>query len=166
MKGYNMPISKRILVIIFSFQIIQNIFSLPWGKKDLPPCILKGHGGNKPQEICKIRDFFNSYKTNTRLTPAELISAYIFHGEPGTGKTTTVDLLEKNTEAKVVYISGSSLLSQWQNGGAINIKRHYEQAIQLSKKGIPVIVFIDEADAVSNSNREHMQEGAKIHYWS
>lgn len=157
---------KLLLIVLYvsNFSFYSNICAfLPWQKKreDIPPCILKGHSGKKPHEVCKIEQFLNSYQTNTRLTPAELISGYIFHGEPGTGKTTTIELLEKNTGARVIYISGSSLLSQWQNGGAVNVRKHYEQAIKLAKDGIPVIVFIDEADAVSNGNREHMQEGAK-----
>jgi len=97
-------------------------------------------------ELKEIIEFLKDPKRFTRLG-AKLPKGVLLVGPPGTGKT----LLARATagEAGVPFfsISGSDFVEMFVGVGAARVRDLFEQA----KRRAPVIVFIDEIDAIGQS---------------
>jgi cell division protease FtsH len=97
-------------------------------------------------ELKEIIEFLKDPKRFTRLG-AKLPKGVLLVGPPGTGKT----LLARATagEAGVPFfsISGSDFVEMFVGVGAARVRDLFEQA----KRRAPVIVFIDEVDAIGQS---------------
>jgi len=151
-----MKIKQFILIL----GVINNTFLYPSNSQTT--CEMPGMTGTIPDTICMLRDFllYASF-----FEEKEVKNIFLFVGPPGTGKTTSIEALAKETGAQVIHISGPSLITEWQNSGAKTIEKKYQEAVtKAAQTGRPVIIFIDEIDAISNNNRNSMHEAYKNTY--
>lgn len=116
---------------------------------------------NRLREICEwLRepDVFNRHD-------AKLPHGILLVGPPGTGKTLLARALAGEADASMFITTGSSFVEMYVGVGASRIRALFEDARNQRKKtGKPVIIFIDEIDAVggarsnsANSNSEREQ---------
>jgi cell division protease FtsH len=95
---------------------------------------------------------------------AELPRGILFVGPPGTGKTLSAQALAGETHGSMFIIAASSFVEMYVGVGASRVRALFADAkAQRLQTGKPVIIFIDELDAVggarnnggsSNSERE------------
>ncbi|MCS5712200.1 AAA family ATPase [Candidatus Berkiella aquae] len=71
---------------------------------------------------------------------------WIFHGPPGTGKTSLARAVAGESGVTFISTSGSAFVQQWVGLGATRVRELFEVARQYS----PAIIFIDEIDAVAS----------------
>lgn len=115
-------------------------------------CMLEKLAGEEPEDACMIRDFlaklppFNPIKGYTPFR-----NTYLFHGHPGTGKTTGVLSLAEESGAKFFSYDMDVLLDEHANKLSSTIKEIYDnaQAVVTNEKK-PVIIFFDD---LKNSNQ-------------
>jgi ATP-dependent Zn protease len=96
---------------------------------------------------------------------AKLPHGILLVGPPGTGKTLLARALAGEADASMFITTGSSFVEMYVGVGASRIRALFEDARNQRKKtGKPVIIFIDEIDAVggarsnsANSNSEREQ---------
>lgn len=95
---------------------------------------------------------------------ADLPTGILLSGPAGTGKTLLASALAGEADASMLVVSGSAFVEMYVGVGASRIRALFEQAkYQRKRTQKPVIIFIDEIDAVggkrangasSNSERE------------
>lgn len=71
----------------------------------------------------------------------------ILYGPPGTGKTLLARALAGETKTNFIAVSGASFDDHWVGVGAHRVR----ELFQMARKSTPVIVFIDEIDALAPS---------------
>ncbi len=81
----------------------------------------------------------------------------LLYGGPGTGKTYIARAIATAAKVKVIRASGASLKSKWFGEYERNIARIFEVA----RKAAPVIVILDETDAVASIRGGGLGEGSK-----
>lgn len=74
-----------------------------------------------------------------------LPKGWIFHGPPGTGKTSLARAVAGESGVTFISTTGSAFVQQWVGLGSQRVRELFELARQYS----PAIVFIDEIDAVA-----------------
>lgn len=87
----------------------------------------------------KIREIFNRFKEGKSVT-----NGIIFHGPPGTGKTTIAKALANEAGAFFLKTSASDFKGEFLGQSGQNTRRIFEKL----KNNKPAVLFIDEADAI------------------
>lgn len=116
---------------------------------------------NRLREICewlKEPDVYNRHD-------AKLPHGILLVGPPGTGKTLLARALAGEADASMFITTGSSFVEMYVGVGASRVRALFDDARNQRKRtGKPVIIFIDEIDAVggarsssANSNSEREQ---------
>jgi len=107
-----------------------------------------------PKEINTIIAQFNRVKSpeNLAIKNKGWINRYIFNGPSGTGKTTDVQEIARQTNSEVISIRASDLVNAYQGSGAQLIRDTLKRARDLTNRGKSVIVFIDEIDNIASKN--------------
>ncbi|AFZ70345.1 AAA+ family ATPase [Caldisphaera lagunensis DSM 15908] len=72
----------------------------------------------------------------------------LLYGPPGTGKTMLAAAVANEINGEFIYLDAANIMSKWLGEGEKNVKKVFDYARNKSKNGIPVIVFIDELDAL------------------
>ena len=90
--------------------------------------------------------YLNDPKEYTRLG-ARPPNGLLLYGPPGTGKTLLARALAGEAKANFIAVSGASFDEQWVGVGAMRVRELFE----LARNCVPVIVFIDELDALAPS---------------
>ncbi|MCE4617598.1 MAG: AAA family ATPase [Desulfurococcales archaeon] len=72
----------------------------------------------------------------------------LLFGPPGTGKTMLAAAVSNEIDAEFLYVDASSIMSKWLGEGEKNVRRLFDYARSKAEKGTPVIIFIDEIDAL------------------
>ena len=81
-----------------------------------------------------------------RMIESVSISNLLFYGKPGTGKTSTANIIIKSIDADSVTYNGSRFSGE---KPVLNIIESFTSCVSLYQK--PKICFIDEADYLSNN---------------
>jgi len=98
-------------------------------------------------EIQEIVDFLREPARFKKLG-ARIPKGVLMEGPPGTGKTLLARALAGETNASFISISGSDFVEMYVGLGARRVRELFEAARKSVTKDAPVIVFIDEIDAV------------------
>lgn len=72
----------------------------------------------------------------------------LLFGPPGTGKTMLAIAAANEVGGEFLYVDAASIMSKWLGEGEKNVKRLFTYAREKAKRGVPVVVFIDEVDAL------------------
>lgn len=83
---------------------------------------------------------------------AETPRGWLFTGPPGVGKTLTAEAISAEAGIPFLKVSGSSFVEMFVGLGAKRIRDMKKQALKMARKtGGPVIIFIDEVDAIAGA---------------
>jgi len=72
----------------------------------------------------------------------------LLYGPPGTGKTMLAAAVANMVDGEFLYVDAASIMSKWLGEGEKNVRRLFEYARKKARQGVPVIIFIDEIDAL------------------
>ncbi len=72
----------------------------------------------------------------------------LLYGPPGTGKTMLAAAVANEVDGEFLYIDAASIMSKWLGEGEKNVKKLFEYARSRAREGVPVVIFIDEIDAL------------------
>lgn len=106
---------------------------------------LQSLAGSLPSELTEIVEFLKNPESNYAKR------GYIFYGPPGTGKSTFAAAVAGQVNGMCLTISGSDFEGSYIGTGPERIERLFKRAVELAQF-IPVIVFIDEIEAVGTRN--------------
>jgi len=85
---------------------------------------------------------------NPDLYPLGWPKGILLFGPPGCGKTELALALSNEINAILIDISPADIMSKWLGDTERNVKALFSTARELASQGSPVIVFIDEVDAL------------------
>lgn len=85
---------------------------------------------------------------NPDLYPLGWPKGILLFGPPGCGKTEITLALANEANAILINISPADIMSKWLGDTEKNVKALFTTARELAAQGSPVIVFIDEVDAL------------------
>jgi len=106
------------------------------------------------QELVEIVEFLKSPKRFSNLG-ARIPAGVLLEGPPGTGKTLLAKAVAGEAGVPFYSISGSEFVEMFVGVGASRVRDMFENA----KKNAPVIIFIDEIDAVGRQRGAGMGGG-------
>ncbi len=72
----------------------------------------------------------------------------LLYGPPGTGKTMLAAAVANEIDGEFLYVDAANIMSKWLGEGEKNVKKLFEYARKKAKNGVPVVIFIDEIDAL------------------
>ncbi|KAI2626871.1 AAA-domain-containing protein [Xylaria nigripes] len=82
----------------------------------------------------------------------ERIPGCLLYGPPGTGKTLLAKAVAKESGANMIEVSGASINNMYVGESEKNVRALF----QLAKKKEPMVIFIDEADALLGARGGHL----------
>lgn len=114
----------------------------------------------KALELCgldDVKDMFdmfiinrikNANKSIYKVRIAQCSTGIILHGPPGCGKTAFTLAIAKQEGIELVEVVLSEILNMWSGESEKRLAQIFEVVKEMAKSGKPVILFIDELDAL------------------
>ena len=122
---------------------------------ELPEFVLKERPKVTFDDIAGLDDAKRAIKeaiiypiTKPELFPLGWPRGILLYGPPGTGKTMLAAAVANEVSGEFLYADAASIMSKWLGEGEKNVKRLFEYARSRARSGTPVIIFIDEVDAL------------------
>ncbi len=122
---------------------------------ELPEFVLRERPKVSFDEIAGLEDAKRAIKeaiiypiTKPELFPLGWPRGILLYGPPGTGKTMLAAAVANEVSGEFLYADAASIMSKWLGEGEKNVKRLFEYARAKARSGTPVIIFIDEVDAL------------------
>ena len=84
-------------------------------------------------------------------------TAILFHGPPGTGKTSAARIVAHEARRPLVYVPLEHLFSKWLGEGEQQLAALLDGAEALG----PSVLFLDELDALAGSREREMHEASR-----
>jgi ATP-dependent metalloprotease FtsH len=106
-------------------------------------------------ELMEIVDFLKNPKKYTSLG-AKIPKGALLVGPPGTGKTLLAKAVAGEAKVPFFSLSGSDFVEMFVGVGASRVRDLFKQA----KEKAPVIIFIDEIDAIGRARGKSIAQGA------
>ena len=98
--------------------------------------------GSMPREVRNLIDLLKNQGVNHKAGKA------LFHGPPGTGKSTLAEVIATETNRPMLRMFSSEFITSFQGSGARSMADAFEKARLLD---LPVIIFIDELQGLANT---------------
>lgn len=86
----------------------------------------------------------------------EAPKGFLMTGEPGVGKTLMAKAMACEGGMEVLMANGSDFVEMYVGVGAKRVRALFRDARNIVKKGSPVMIFIDEIDAVGRRDNKNM----------
>ncbi|MGC9071988.1 MAG: AAA family ATPase [Acidilobus sp.] len=122
---------------------------------ELPEFVLKERPKVTFEDIAGLNEAKRAIKeaiiypiTKPELFPLGWPRGILLYGPPGTGKTMLAAAVANEVSGEFLYADAASIMSKWLGEGEKNVKRLFEYARSKAKSGTPVIIFIDEVEAL------------------
>ncbi len=85
---------------------------------------------------------------NPELYPLGWPKGILLFGPPGCGKTLIATALANEVNAALIDANPATIMSKWLGEAEKNVKKMFQKAREIASKGVPVIIFMDEVDAL------------------
>ncbi len=112
------------------------------------------YAGALPETVEDIIDILKNRQTYRAMGLTFLPPMMLLYGPPGTGKTTLARLIAHETDRLYTEVVASSLLNKYYGEGVKRLRKIFEDARNLQQ---PVIIFIDEIDAILATSTKEKQ---------
>lgn len=112
------------------------------------------YAGTLPETVEDIIDILKNRQTYRSMGLTFLPPMMLLYGPPGTGKTTLARLIAYETDRLYTEVVASSLLNKYYGEGVKRLRKIFEDARSLKQ---PVIIFIDEIDAILGTSTKEKQ---------
>jgi len=111
--------------------------------------IKKKHIGELPKKVDDLIYFFSNHEECVKNNKT-IYNRLLLHGDPGTGKSHLFQVLTEELEMPYLAFSASFFADKYIGEASRKIRKVFDNAKKLNK---PVLIFIDEIDALAASRR-------------
>lgn len=112
--------------------------------------IKKKYIGDIPHHVQDVIFYFSNYEKCIK-NDLSIHNRLLLHGKPGTGKSYLVQVLAEQLELPFLFFTGSFFGDKYIGESSRRIRK----AFQVAKKyGKPILLFIDEIDALATKRKE------------
>ena len=135
---------RTVIIALTIFSTLRTINSTT--QKTQKKCTLQGLAGEQPHTTCMLESFLATlpkYNARRKVTPYR--NTYLFHGYPGTGKTTGTISLATRAHAIFIPYKVGNLVAKHPQDLYDAIKEIYQNAQkEVESTRRPVIIFFDD----------------------